>query len=134
MCTVTAAPGPWGGQRPSLAPYFRVTEATSRLTAPRRWYASCGVMSHQALVRASRWSARARARSASAARRSGRLSSALRMSARHISEPELSDDVEARRDVGRPRCGPERDLRRLEGLLGIGGIPLEGEALDLDPE
>jgi hypothetical protein len=36
MCTVTAAPGSWGGQRPSLAPYFRVTEATSRVTARRR--------------------------------------------------------------------------------------------------
>jgi hypothetical protein len=33
---VTAAPGSWGGQRPSLAPYFRVTEATSRVTARRR--------------------------------------------------------------------------------------------------
>jgi ABC-type branched-chain amino acid transport systems, periplasmic component len=33
---VTAAPGSWGGQRPSLAPYFRMTEATSRVTARRR--------------------------------------------------------------------------------------------------
>jgi hypothetical protein len=33
---VTAAPGSWGGQRPSLAPYFRVTEATSRVIARRR--------------------------------------------------------------------------------------------------
>jgi hypothetical protein len=33
---VTAAPGSWGGHRPSLAPYFRVTEATSRVTARRR--------------------------------------------------------------------------------------------------
>jgi hypothetical protein len=40
MCTVTAAPGSWGGswggQRLSLAPYFRVTEATSRVTPRRR--------------------------------------------------------------------------------------------------
>jgi len=40
MCTVTAAPGSWGGswggQRLSLAPYVRVTEATSGVTARRR--------------------------------------------------------------------------------------------------
>ena len=93
-------------------------------------------MSHQALARASAWSAFARVWSVSAARRSGRLATAC---SDHLSlENDVAElqgpvDVEGRSQAVGAGRRAQRGLRRFQCCSRIRGVPLEGEALDFDP-
>src|SRR6266850_2734470 len=51
---------------------------------------------------------------------------------RHVAEAELAAHREVRRHCLGPHRGAQRDARGRDGLAGVGGVALEGEALDLD--